>query len=77
VVVQTGDRVSAQKLTGLLVDEVQEVTTLNGTDVEEAPNFATTLDVTYILGLAKTKDGVTILLDLEKLLGQAKPEFAQ
>src|SRR5436189_2031272 len=36
VVVQTGDRVNAQKLTGLLVDEVREVIALNAADVEEA-----------------------------------------
>jgi purine-binding chemotaxis protein CheW len=77
VVVLTGDRIGAQKLTGLLVDEVQEVVALNGSDVEAAPRFGTSVDVTYIRGLAKTKDGVTILLDLEKLLGEAKPEPAQ
>ena len=74
VVVQTGDRAGSQKFTGVLVAEVQEVTALNPADLEETPSFGTSVDVTYIRGLAKTKDGVTILLDLEKLLGEPKPE---
>lgn len=74
VVVETGPG-GARRQTGLVVDEVQEVMTLN--DVEEAPSFGTAMDVTYIRGLAKTKDGVMILLDLEKLLNEAKPESAQ
>jgi purine-binding chemotaxis protein CheW len=77
VVVETSGRIGGQKLTGLLVDEMGEVIPLNAADVEEAPSFGMSVDVTYIRGLAKTKDGVTILLDLEKLLGEAKPESAQ
>ena len=76
VVVESG-AAGARKQTGLLVDEVQEVMTLSDGDVEEAPSFGTAVDVNYIRGLAKTKDGVTILLDLGKLLGEAKPESAQ
>ena len=77
IVVETGGAPGAQRQTGLLVDEVQDVIPLNAADVEEAPSFGTAVDVNYIRGLAKTKDGVTILLDLEKLLGEAKPESAQ
>jgi purine-binding chemotaxis protein CheW len=73
VVVQTG-KVGSQKLTGLMVDEVQEVLSLSGGDLEEAPNFGTTVEATYIHGLAKIKDAVTILLDLERMLGNSQAE---
>jgi purine-binding chemotaxis protein CheW len=77
VVVQTGKNLAAQKLTGLLVDEVQEVVTLNQSNVEEAPNFGATMEASYIRGLAKSKESVMILLDLERLLGASKTEAAQ
>lgn len=77
VVVQTADRAGGQKATGLLVDEVCEVVALNGADIENAPSFGGGVEGAYISGLAKTKDGVTILLDLERLLGEAKAESAQ
>jgi purine-binding chemotaxis protein CheW len=77
VVVQTADRAGGQKATGLLVDEVCEVVALSSADIENAPSFGAGVDATYISGLAKTKDGVTILLDLERLLGEAKAESSQ
>jgi len=73
VVVQTRDSAGGQKLTGLLIDEAVEVSSLNAADVEEAPSFGAGVDASYIEGLAKTKEGVTILLDLERLLGEAAP----
>lgn len=76
VVVQTKAASGPQKLTGLLVDEVQEVTTLNSADVEDAPNFAAAIEMPFIRGLAKTKGVVTILLDLDRLLGDGRSESA-
>ncbi|HUS36452.1 MAG TPA: chemotaxis protein CheW [Verrucomicrobiae bacterium] len=76
VVVQSGMRSGAQKMTGLLVDEVQEVTTLNLAEIEEAPNFGAAMDTTFVRGLAKSKGRVTILLDLERLLGASRAESA-
>jgi purine-binding chemotaxis protein CheW len=72
VVVQTESRPGATKLTGLLVDEVQEVTNLVAADIEEAPTFGASVDTGYIRGLTKTKNGVTILLDLDRMLNDPK-----
>lgn len=72
VVVQTESHPGATKLTGLLVDEVQEVTNLVAADIEEAPTFGASVDTGYIRGLTKTKNGVTILLDLDRMLNDAK-----
>src|SRR5688572_27532649 len=74
VVVQTESRGGSHTLIGLLVDEVQEVTALNAADIEDAPRFGAAIETTFIRGLAKTKGGVTILLDLERLLGQSRTE---
>jgi purine-binding chemotaxis protein CheW len=77
VIVERSDRAGAQNLTGLLVDEVQEVITLNVADVEDAPSFGGAVDAAYIRGLAKTKGAVTILLDLEQMFGESTREHAQ
>ena len=74
VVVQAETRAGSHKLTGLLVDEVQEVTTLNSADIEDAPRFGAAIETTFIGGLAKTKGGVAILLDLERLLAGSRIE---
>ncbi len=55
-------------LVGLVVDEVSEVVNLDQGDIEESPEFTGDLDTDYILGLAKTDDGVKILLDIEGML---------
>jgi purine-binding chemotaxis protein CheW len=72
IVVESG---SDKRQIGLMVDEVQEVLTLNHNDVEEAPSFGFALDLACIQGIAKVKDSVMILLDLDRLLiePQASP----
>lgn len=70
VVVQTGEAPANLHLTGLMVDEACEVLTL--TDVEEAPDFGAAVEDAFIRGLAKVKEAVVILLDVEKLLSDVK-----
>jgi purine-binding chemotaxis protein CheW len=53
---------------GIVVDAVSEVLNVNGEDVEDTPQFGTTLDTNYILGMAKMEGGVKILLDIDKVL---------
>ena len=55
--------------TGFIVDEVSEVLDIAGKDIEAAPNFGAGLDTEYILGMAKTKGSVKILVDIAKVLG--------
>lgn len=74
VVVQTGKAPGAQKLTGLLVDEVQEVLTLNPTEIEQTPNFGDAVETSYISGLTKSKNGVMVLLDLDRMLTDTKSD---
>ena len=54
--------------TGIVVDRVQEVLDIDGTDIENAPQFGLSVDTTFILGMGKVGDSVNILLDIDKVL---------
>jgi len=57
-------------LIGIVVDSVSEVLNIGGEEIEDAPQFGTSLDTNYILGMAKMDGGVKILLDIDKVLSQ-------
>ena len=40
-----------------------------GEDIEDAPEFGSDVDTNTILGMSKAEDKVTILLDINKVLG--------
>jgi purine-binding chemotaxis protein CheW len=54
--------------TGIVVDHVQEVLDIAGGDIEEAPQFGSTVDTNFILGMGKIGDSVKILLDIDRVL---------
>ncbi len=53
---------------GILVDAVSDVLYIRGGEIEQAPNFGTESDTTYISGVAKMNGGVKILLDIDRVL---------
>lgn len=53
---------------GVVVDSVSEVLNISGGDIEPAPSFGTRLKTQYILGIAKTKGNIKILLDIDRVL---------
>jgi purine-binding chemotaxis protein CheW len=55
-------------LMGLVVDGVVEVLNVAGTDVEDTPSFGTEVEVAYVMGLAKIKGKVKILLDIDQVM---------
>jgi purine-binding chemotaxis protein CheW len=57
--------------TGIVVDHVQEVLDIAGQDIEEAPQFGSSVDTHFILGMGKIGETVKILLDIDKVLGDA------
>jgi len=59
---------------GILVDSVSEVLDIKGEDIEEAPAFGSSVDTAFILGMAKAKGSVKILLNIEKVLSPAELE---
>jgi len=71
IVVQLNDGNSVVT-TGFIVDEVSEVLDIAGQDIEAAPNFGAELDTEYILGMAKTRGSVKILVDIAKVLGASE-----
>jgi len=54
--------------TGIVVDRVQEVLDIAGEDIEEAPQFGSSVETDFILGMGKIGDKVKILLDIDRVL---------
>ena len=54
--------------TGIVVDHVQEVLDIKGQDIEDSPQFGSSVDTSFILGMGKIGDTVKILLDIDKVL---------
>jgi purine-binding chemotaxis protein CheW len=59
---------SGNILMGVIVDGVSEVLTLAPSDIEDTPDFGEEITGNYLLGLAKVKGKVKILLDIDKVL---------
>lgn len=57
-----------EMLMGAIVDGVVEVLLLNQEDIEDTPDFGVGADTPYILGMAKAKGKVRILLDIDRAL---------
>jgi purine-binding chemotaxis protein CheW len=54
---------------GVVVDSVSEVLNVAEAEMEDTPDFGGRATTDYILGLAKVKGTVKILLDLDRVLG--------
>jgi purine-binding chemotaxis protein CheW len=53
---------------GIVVDGVAEVLNLAAADIEDTPDFGDGTATPYLLGMAKVKDKVKILLEIEQVL---------
>jgi len=53
---------------GTIVDAVSEVITLNAAEIEDTPDFGDGVRTPYLLGMAKIKGKVKILLDIDQVL---------
>jgi len=71
VEIKSGEKTIAM---GIIVDSVSEVINIKGGDIDDTPGFGSKLDTEYILGMAKTVGSVKILLDIDRVFGEA--EFA-
>jgi purine-binding chemotaxis protein CheW len=58
-------------LMGVVVDKVSEVLDIRAEEIEDAPNVGIAVENAFILGMAKAKGRVKILLDIEKVLSAA------
>ena len=67
IVVEVATGVS-KVLMGVVVDAVSEVLNVAAADIDETPQFGAQQTTDYLLGLAKVKGTVKILLDLDRVL---------
>lgn len=59
---------SGSMLMGCVVDGVSEVLNLAAADIEDTPDFGQGVATPYLLGMAKIKGKVKILLDINRVL---------
>jgi purine-binding chemotaxis protein CheW len=55
-------------MVGILVDSVSEVLDISANEIEETPQFNISLDSQYIMGIAKVKNEIKILMDIDQVL---------
>ncbi|MHC5060384.1 MAG: chemotaxis protein CheW [Planctomycetota bacterium] len=67
IVVET-TQADCKSQTGIIVDRVSEVLDIAASDIEDAPQFDSGVDTTYILGMGKIGESVKILLDIDHVL---------
>ena len=61
---------------GLIVDGVEEVVNLALAEIEETPSFGADLATPCLLGMAKIKGKVKILMEIDRLISGEAAEFA-
>jgi purine-binding chemotaxis protein CheW len=57
---------------GMIVDAVVEVLTLTGAEIEDTPEFGPGVTLPYLRGMAKVKEKVKILLDIDQVLSTSE-----
>jgi purine-binding chemotaxis protein CheW len=70
IIVAEVELATRRVMTGVVVDSVSEVLNVAAAEIDEPPEFGGQADVDYLLGLAKVKGSVKILLDLDRVLGR-------
>jgi purine-binding chemotaxis protein CheW len=69
IIVADVDLASVTVMIGVVVDSVSEVLNVAEGEIDETPDFGGHSTTDYLLGLAKVKGTVKILLDLDRVLG--------
>ncbi len=60
---------------GLVVDTVSEVMDIPSEFIETPPRFGKSLEGSYLTGLGKMRDKVILLLEIDRVLGDAEAEL--
>ena len=63
-----------EKNIGLIVDSVADVIFVKEEDIQETTEMAVQVDTKFIKGVAKTKDEMVILMDIDHLLSKSQFE---
>lgn len=67
----------AKRVIGMVVDGVSDVITLNTDQIKPAPEFGSTIDTQYVMGLGTVDDRMLILVDIEKLMTSSDMELVE
>jgi purine-binding chemotaxis protein CheW len=65
---------AAGLLAGIVVDAVSEVLNIAPGEIEDTPDFGAGVETPYLLGMAKIKGRVKIVLDIDKVLSTQELE---
>ena len=65
----------AQRVIGIVVDSVSDVTSLTSGQIRPAPDFAASFDTKYIVGLASIDSRMLIVTDIERLMSSRDMEL--
>lgn len=58
--------------TGVIVDEVSEVLNIVAGEIEDTPDFGEDVQTPYLLGVAKVKGNVKMLLEIDQVLANSE-----
>lgn len=67
IVVQV-EKDGSKMMMGIVVDSVAEVLNITTADIEDTPNFGQGVATPYLLGMAKVKGKVKLLLDIDEVM---------
>jgi purine-binding chemotaxis protein CheW len=67
----------ANRVVGMVVDGVSDVTTLKPEEIKPAPEFGASLDTQYLLGLGTVDERMIILVDIERLMSSKDMELVE
>ncbi len=65
----------ANRVVGVVVDSVSDVTSLLPEQIRSAPQMGTTLNTDYLIGLGTMDDRMLILIDIDKMLASEDMEL--
>ncbi len=68
IIVVEVQRQDSSVLMGMVVDSVAEVLNISASDIEDTPSFGEGVAVPFLLGMAKIRGRVKLLLDIDKVL---------
>jgi purine-binding chemotaxis protein CheW len=67
----------ANRVVGMVVDGVSDVTLLKPEEIKPAPEFGASLDTKYLQGLGTVGERMIILVDIEKLISSREMELVE
>ena len=67
----------ANRVVGMVVDGVSDVTNLKADEIKPAPEFGASLDTKFLQGLGTADDRMIILVDIEKLMTSRDMELIE